>query len=187
MLDLPGFDYRPDFLESSLADELLSCLWLEVPWRSQTIKIYGREVLQPRLIAWYADPGVSYTYSGLTLTAEPWHEQVNQLRQTLVHRTGRQYNSVLLNAYRDGQDSMGWHADNEPELGPYPSIASVSLGQTRRMRVRKGNKGSSQAIDLEHGSLLLMEQESQLHYQHCIPKTRRVPGLRINLTFRQIL
>lgn len=185
-MNTPGFDYRPGFLSPARADELLVTLWREVPWRAQSIRLFGRQVLQPRLIAWFADPGVRYSYSGLTLEAAAWHPAVQALRERLAGELQHAFNSVLLNAYRDGRDSMGWHADNEPELGPQPVIASLSLGEQRRMLVRPAAGGRSTGLDLEHGSLLLMCGDSQSDYRHAIPKTRRSVGLRINLTFRLV-
>jgi alkylated DNA repair dioxygenase AlkB len=185
-LPIPGFDYRSDFLPAGQADRLLETLWREVPWRAQSIRLFGREVLQPRLIAWYADEGVRYSYSGLELQGQPWHAGLAELREVLQQQLGSPFNSVLLNAYRDGRDSMGWHADDEPELGAEPVIASLSLGATRRLLVRRGRGGPSSGLDLEHGSLLLMHGQSQARFQHSVPKTRRAAGLRLNLTFRLI-
>lgn len=186
MKALSGFDYRPGFIDHSDALVWLRQLWNDLPWRQIPIHMFGRWVQQPRLVAWYADPGVSYTYSGLTLEANPWPQRLGALRNRLQEETSHRFNSVLVNAYRDGQDSMGWHADNEPELGPRPTIASVSLGEVRTLRVRSGRSGKSVPLKLESGSLLLMSGDSQQRYQHCIPKSARQMGLRINLTFRQI-
>jgi alkylated DNA repair dioxygenase AlkB len=182
----PGFDYRPGWLSSDRAAELLRQLRAEVAWGQPEIVMFGRSVAQPRLVAWQADPGVAYRYSGLTLEATPWHPQVDALRDRLSKSLETRFNSVLLNAYRSGADSMGWHADDEPELGPEPLIASVSLGETRRMRVKPAAGGSSVGWDLHSGSLLVMSGRSQADYRHAIPKTRRPVGLRINLTFRKI-
>lgn len=181
-----GFDYRPGFLPLDPARVLLERLWREVPWRAQTIRLFGREVLQPRLIAWYADEGVRYSYSGLQLQSQSWHPALADLREQLQQRLGVSFNSVLANAYRNGRDSMGWHADDEPELGTEPVIASISLGATRRMLVRPRGSGPSVGFDLEQGSLLLMSGPSQAGYQHSVPKTARPVGLRLNLTFRLI-
>jgi alkylated DNA repair dioxygenase AlkB len=137
-------------------------------------------------MAWYADAGVRYRYSGLQLDAVPLPQALHALRRQLERDIGREFNSVLLNAYRNGDDSMGWHADNEPELCAQPVIASLSLGEQRRFRLRPRAGGASLGLDLEHGSLLLMQGSSQSCWQHAVPKTRRPVGLRINLTFRQI-
>ncbi len=181
-----GFDYVPGFLDSARATALLGQLHAEIDWRQDAIQLFGQSRLQPRLTAWCADPGVRYSYSGLDLEPCAWHQELDALRGQLQDRCGHRFNSVLLNAYRDGNDSMGWHADNEPELGPEPVIASLSLGDTRRLRVRPVGGGSSLGLDLDHGSLLLMSGRSQHDWQHAIPKTRRPVGLRINLTYRWV-
>lgn len=180
----PGFELIPGWLSEPEA-------WYErlrrgLQWRSQEITLFGRPVLQPRLMDWYADPGVSYRYSGLTLSSKAWPPVLMSLRELLEAHCKTPFNSVLCNAYRDGQDSMGWHADDEPELGPEPLIASVNLGATRRFRIRPKGGGQSLGIDLQSGSLLLMSGCSQADYQHAVPKTRRPVGPRINLTFRQV-
>ena len=180
------FEYTPGFLSPSEADDLAGVLWQEMDWKQQEILLFSRKVMQPRLTAWCSDPGISYRYSGLLLSPAPWHERLDRLRRSLKRSSGSGFNSVLLNAYRDGSDSMGWHADNEPELGQYPHIASISLGATRRFLVRPSGGGKSFGLDLEHGSLLLMKGASQENWQHSIPKTTRQTGLRINLTFRKI-
>lgn len=159
----------------------------DLDWRSQEITLFGRPVLQPRLMDWYADPGVTYRYSGLTLAPKAWPKVLSELRERLEAHCGASFNSVLCNAYRDGQDSMGWHADDEPELGPEPLIASLNLGATRRFRIRPRGGGPSLGLDLDAGSLLLMTGRSQADYQHAVPKTRRPVRLRINLTFRRVL
>lgn len=142
--------------------------------------------MQPRLSAWYADPGVCYRYSGIRLEDRPWHPRLAELRERLEAELGVSFNSVLCNAYRDGQDAMGWHADDEPELGTRPVIASLSLGHARTLRLRPRTGGPSTGHFLESGSLLLMEGRSQADWQHAVPRTRRASGLRINLTFRRI-
>ncbi len=149
--------------------------------------MFDREVMQPRLICWQSDPGVVYTYSGLTLHPAGWHPGLDHLRSRLRVEWGLEFNSVLANAYRDGQDSMGWHADDEPELGPEPVIASISLGAARNFRWREKCNHRSSGLVLQSGSLLLLSGLFQKRYQHSVPKTARKTGLRINLTFRNIL
>ncbi len=182
----PGFDYHPDFLPPARADALLEALWRDIDWRQESIQLFGKPVPQPRLTAWFADPGVRYAYSGLVLEPCPFPDDIEHLRKTLQVKLGLHFNAVLLNGYRDGQDSMGWHADDEPELGPHPAIASISLGGERVMRIRPRGGGSSTALTLAHGSLVLMSASSQRDYQHAIPKTRRAVAPRINLTFRRV-
>src|SRR6476469_696107 len=133
-LPLPGADlsFAPHFLPGSEADALLAKLTAEAAWEQRTIRLFGQAFPQPRLTAWYGDPEARYTYSGLAWEPRPWLPALAQLRQRLESATGARYNSVLLNLSRDGRDSMGWHADDEPELGPSPAIASLSLGAVRR-------------------------------------------------------
>ena len=181
-----GFEYRPDFLDAPTAYGLFTRLLEQVGWAAREIVLFGKPVMQPRRMAWAADPGVRYQYSGLALEPAPWHPAVDRLRHMLVEDTGHAFNSVLMNLYRDGADSMGWHADNEPELGRAPVVASISLGAVRRFRLRHRTSRESRGIDLAAGSLLLMSGRSQLDWQHALPKTRRPVGPRINLTFRVV-
>lgn len=185
MLDPECFEYHQRVIPAREADELLAGLRNGLEWRQQEIRLFGRQVLEPRLTAWYGDPEAVYTYSGLQLKPLPWHPLLLGVKDRAEAVTGGRFNSVLANAYRDGSDSMGWHRDDEKELGPQPLIASVSLGEERRFLIRKkGHK--STAVTLGHGSLLVMKGESQARYQHSLPKTRRAIGMRINLTFRMI-
>ena len=180
-----GFELLPQWLPDP--ESWYERLRRDLEWRSQEIMLFGKPVLQPRLMDWYADPGVTYRYSGLTLEPKPWPAVLQALRDRLEAHCQAPFNSVLCNAYRDGQDSMGWHADDEPELGPEPLIASLNLGATRRFRIRRKGGGESMGVDLESGSLLLMSGRSQAEYQHAVPKTRRAVAPRINLTFRRVL
>jgi alkylated DNA repair dioxygenase AlkB len=181
-----GCRYFPAFLKAQDADSLLSSLWNELSWRQQKIRIFGREVMQPRLICWQSDPGINYSYSGLDLLHSPWHPQLDGLRSKMQSELGLVFNSVLVNAYRNGQDSMGWHSDDEPELGKAPAIASISLGAERMFRVREKRARRSAGFILQNGSLLLMSGEFQARNQHSVPKSKTVHDLRINLTFRRI-
>lgn len=179
------FEYYAGIIPAAEADAILACLWKELEWRHQEITLFGRRVLQPRLTAWYGDPGAIYSYSGLQLEPLPWHPLLLALKSRLESFTCKSFNSVLANAYRDGSDSMGWHSDDEKELGSRPTIASLSFGEERRFLLReKGQR--SKAIVLQHGSLLVMKGDSQRRFQHSLPKTRRAAGLRINLTYRMV-
>lgn len=191
MLDPECFEYQGEFLPRAQADGLLESLWRELRWSQQEITVFNRRVLQPRLIAWYGDSGASYSYSHITLEPLPWIPRLLEVRSRLERASGRRFNAVLANAYRNGLDSMGWHSDDEPELGPDPFIASVSLGAERRLLIRRrakrgGRAGASTPLLLEHGSVLYMKGSSQRLYQHALPKTARVSALRINLTFRWV-
>lgn len=184
---LPGdgsMVYTPSFLSPNVSDELLKGLLDEVPWEARSITVYGRTVMQPRLACWFGD--VSYSYSGITLEPRSWSPRLAQVRTMIEDATGHRFNSVLVNLYRDGNDSMGWHADDEAELGPEPVIASVSVGQQRRFRIRHRESRETIDVQLEHGSLVMMSGLSQQCWVHEVPKARRITEPRINLTFRYV-
>jgi alkylated DNA repair dioxygenase AlkB len=164
--------------------ELLDC----VDWGQHIIRIRGREVASPRLSAWYGDPDAHYSYSGLALEPRPWLPVILDLKTRVEAVCDAPFNSVLLNLYRDGADSMGWHSDDEPELGERPVIASLSLGATRRFRLRHRRRKELEpvAVDLENGSLLIMQGDTQRYWKHQVPKTKRVTEPRMNLTFRSV-
>jgi alkylated DNA repair dioxygenase AlkB len=188
VLDLPRADVRygadaftPD------ADALLDALRGEIPWERHRLRLFGREVASPRLSCWIGDAGAAYTYSRTRFEPHPWTSTLASLREDLATRFGLRFNSVLANLYRDGRDSMGWHSDDEPELGVQPVIASLSFGAERRFRFRsRTTRRVALSIDLAHGSLLLMRGATQRSYQHDLPKTARAVGERVNLTFRWI-
>ena len=178
----------PAFLSAAEATNFLAELTTEAAWEQRSIRLFGQEFPQPRLTAWHGDAEARYTYSGLTWEPRPWTAALQVLRRRVEAATRTTFNSVLLNLYRDGRDSMGWHADDEPELGPAPAIASVSLGAPRRFRLRPraGLGHAPLSLDLPHGSLLLMRGPTQQHWQHALPKTARPVGPRLNLTFRWV-
>jgi len=171
-------------LPASTAD-VLAQLIRDTPWRADTIVVYGKRYLQPRLTAWYGE--ASYTYSGLTLQPMPMTPLLDTLRATVEALTGHRYNSVLLNYYRDGQDSMGMHSDDEPQLGPCPAIASLSFGATRTFILRHKYNKRTFKLELADGSLLLMAGVMQKHWMHGINKTSKFTGSRVNLTFRFVV
>lgn len=174
---------RPDLPRN--ADEILALLLDEIPWEQRSVRIQGREIPQPRLVSWHGD--ASYRYSGLTLAPKPWTPLLDELRACVARITGAKYDSVLLNRYRSGRDSIGMHADDEPELGRNPTIASLSFGAERIFDMRcKDRTGRTVHIPLTHGSLLVMSGETQRNWLHGIAKTQNRPadGERINLTFR---
>ena len=194
-LDLPDADiyFDDSFLAEAAADEWLAELLREIAWQQKSIKLFGKTIPQPRLVAWYGDPGASYTYSGLTWEPLNWTEGLRSLKSQVEVSASAMleqaivFNSVLLNLYRDGQDSMGWHSDDEPELGRNPVIASVSLGATRRFALQhKRHKALKQKLDLSHGSLLVMAGETQHHWRHQVAKTTKCQKPRVNLTFRYV-
>jgi alkylated DNA repair dioxygenase AlkB len=189
-LDLSGAALRiaPGFLDARAADALLAQLREDIPWEQHRIRLYGREFDSPRLSCWMGDAGAAYTYSRTRFEPRPWTARMAALRAQVEQACGGCFNSVLANLYRDGADGMGWHADDEPELGAEPLIASLSLGAERRFVLRdRAERRQRLAVVLPHGSLLLMAGRTQALYQHALPKTRRVQGPRINLTFRRIL
>ena len=197
---LPGFfcwqrpglalRHRPGWLDE--ADALLAALLVEVPWRQESICLFGQIHALPRLTCWMADPGCRYRYSGLEQQPAPWLPCLLTMRQHLVDLCGHDFNSLLLNLYRDGQDAMGCHADDEPELVPGASIASVSLGATRTLRFKPRTSSALAAeeaplaLELAHGDLLLMDSPTQQHWLHGLPRRQRVKTPRLNLTFRQV-
>lgn len=157
-----------------------------VPWASQTITMFGKQYEEPRRTAWFGDEGASYTYSGITMTPHPWTPLLQSLRDVCEQNSGSAFNSVLLNLYRDGNDKMGWHADDEPELGTEPVIASLSLGATRKFRFRHRVTKEVVECELPTGSLVVMSGLSQKCWVHEVPRQKRVNTPRINLTFRKI-
>ena len=178
--------YDPAFIEPDAADALLAELLRAVPWRQDRLQIHGREIPFPRLTAWYGDTGAVYTYSGVRNRPTAWSTPLARLREKLQTALRARFNSALLNLYRTGSDSMGWHADDERELGPRPLIASVSLGATRRFELRPNDGGETRRLQLEHGSLLVMSGETQHRWKHQVPKEPTVRAPRVNLTFRLV-
>ncbi len=175
------FDLRPGWLAPAEADELFEQL-LSADWEQPQVTVFGRSTPIPRQSIWYGD--AVYVYSGTTNEPRAWPAHLDQLRRRLEAGTGCRYNSCLANLYRDGHDTVGWHADDEPGLGAHPTIASVSLGATRDFRVRRRADGEAWTIPLGHGDVLVMSGESQADYQHSIPRRARAEGARVNLTFR---
>jgi alkylated DNA repair dioxygenase AlkB len=171
----------------SVAAELTEALLEGLPWQSQQIMMFGKLVDEPRLSSWHGDSGTAYSYSGITLQPKAWTAELMEIKQICEDLSGARFNSVLANLYRNGRDSMGWHSDDEPELGPEPVIASVSLGATRRFDLRHRITKETVQVHLGSGDLLVMSQASQRSWMHQIAKTSKVTEPRINLTFRQIL
>jgi alkylated DNA repair dioxygenase AlkB len=177
----------PHFFHPNESDRFFSALCTEIQWRQETIQIFGKPTPLPRLTAWYGDEGKSYTYSGIEQHPEPWTPALGIIKARIEQVAEVQFNSVLLNFYRNGKDSVSWHSDDEPELGRNPIIGSVSFGGTRRFCFKhKRNKEHKAEIALAHGSFLLMRGETQHHWLHQIPKTSKFVAPRINLTFRVI-
>jgi alkylated DNA repair dioxygenase AlkB len=188
-LQLPDADiaFYPSLFNEEDSDRLLAKLTQTIDWRQDWITVYGRSLPQPRLTAWVGDPGKAYTYSGITMQPSGWTDILLDLKRAVDTIAGVTFNSVLLNLYRDGNDSMGWHSDDEPELGENPVIGSLSLGGTRQFMLRhKHQKTLKAKLPLTSGSFLLMQDTTQHYWQHQVPKTKRAVAPRLNLTFRVI-
>ncbi len=180
--------YIPSFLTDCESANYFLSLKNETSWQQDTITLFGKTHLQPRLTALFADGKKRYSYSGITMFPHPFTNTLKTLKTRVEKATHTSYNACLLNLYRNGKDSNGWHADDEKELGENPVIASVSLGAGRWFHLQhKKNKALKHKIFLENGSLLLMKGATQHHWKHQLPKTTRQIGERINLTFRTIL
>jgi len=177
-------------LSSFISDsaQVFNQLKEELDWRQDQITLYGKTHDVPRLQAWYADPGLTYTYSNILLEPTPWNPILLKLKTAIEEHSGQKLNSVLCNLYRYGSDYVAWHSDNEPELGEEPFIASLSFGETRKFVFRKkDNKRDKIEVNLGSGDLLLMSGKTQEVYEHQIVKTKKKVEGRINLTFRQII
>jgi len=188
-IDLPDGALRlwPEAFAAIEAGELFDGLRHGIDWQQEEVVIFGARRPVPRLVAWHGDASAHYTYSGTPHVPRPWTPQLQRIREHVERLSGAGFNAVLLNLYRDGRDGMGWHADDEPELGPAPVIASVSFGATRRFCLRhRRRKELKLDLSLGHGSLLLMAGSTQRHWVHAVPKTTRLVGERINLTFRRV-
>jgi alkylated DNA repair dioxygenase AlkB len=180
--------WQPEWLDAATADHWLAALEAQTPWQQPQVVVYGRQHPVPRLLAWYSDADVRYGYAGISHQPLAWTPLLAQIRARVEAAAGRAFNSVLLNYYRDGQDSMGWHSDDEPELGRNPLLASLSLGGERRFDLRRcGTNRIEYSLPLSHGSLLVMGGATQHHWQHQVAKTRSPCAPRLNLTFRWIV
>lgn len=168
---------------------ILNQLISDTPWQQEDLVVWGKKFAQPRLVAWYGDKGSDYTYSGIRLISLPWTDLLLEIRRRVETVTAASFNSVLLNYYRDHRDSMGFHSDDEPELGERPVIASLSLGEERTFVLKhKLNKLAKPVrLRLASGSLLLMKGDTQRYWKHGILKETRPCGPRINFTFRRIV
>ena len=171
-------------LEGPEADRLFAELMEVTPWRQETATVMGRRLPIPRLTAWHGERG--YVYSGIRMEPAPWNAPLLRLKGIAQKVAAQDFNSVLLNLYRNGRDSVSWHADNEPGLGREPVIASLSLGALRRFQLKHRRTKALVSLDLPHGSCLVMAGATQHHWLHQIPKTARLVGPRINLTFRRM-
>lgn len=178
--------YLGRVMTQAKADVLLESLLREVPWHRDEIVMFGRRITTAREVAWYGNPGASYTYSGATKHPLPWNDELLTLKSLVEPLAGTRFNSCLLNLYHNGREGMGWHSDAEKELGTNPVIASISLGAERRFCFKHKRTGERVEMVLAHGSLLVMKDETQANWLHSLPKAAKINAPRINLTFRAI-
>ena len=179
--------YYPDFIDTQKAHAYFEYFRDTIPWQQDDIKVFGKVYSQPRLTALYSTGNKTYSYSNIIMRPKPFTTELLEIKTIIESIAHVEFNACLLNLYRDGRDSNGWHSDDERELGKNPIIGSISLGQERPFHLRhKKNKALRHKILLEHGSLILMKGQTQHHWQHQVPKTAKPIGERINLTFRML-
>ncbi|WP_300435933.1 alpha-ketoglutarate-dependent dioxygenase AlkB [Christiangramia sp.] len=179
-IHIPGFFNKPE------ADQYFQSLLNNIEWKQESMNMYGKEIKFPRLTAWYGDNDKPYSFSGITLNPHPWNKELLEIKKKIEPEAEVSFNSVLLNRYRDGNDSISWHTDAEKELGKNPVIASVNFGAERKFQLKHMETGEKVDIVLKHGSLLIMKGELQHFWKHQVPKTKKNVSERINLTFRVI-
>jgi alkylated DNA repair dioxygenase AlkB len=178
--------FYPHFLNKTESDSYFQNLRSNIIWKQESMMMYGKSVAFPRLTAWYGNTDKPYSFSGITLQPHPWSSDILSIKTKLESVAHVEFNSVLLNLYRDGKDSVSWHTDAEKELGTDPVIASVNFGATRKFQLRHTKTKEKRELELTHGSLLIMQGALQHFWQHRVAKTTRAVGERINLTFRVI-
>lgn len=180
------FLHIPNFFDKLISDKYFQILLESIKWKQEKMNMYGKEIPFPRLTAWYGDSDKPYSFSGITLKPLSWTSELMEIKEQIETKTQVIFNSVLLNRYRNGNDSISWHTDAEKELGRNPVIASVNFGATREFQLKHMKTDEKISFELSHGSLLIMEGELQHYWKHQIPKTKKIVGERINLTFRVI-
>lgn len=178
--------YIPNFFDVPKANEYLKSFKENIIWKQESMKMYGKQVMFPRLTSWYGESDKPYTFSGITLQPHPWTKELMEIKAVIEPVCEVVFNSVLLNLYRDGNDSISWHTDAEKELGKNPLIASVNFGAERKFQIRHNQTQEIIDIHLKHGSLLVMQGELQHFWKHQVPKQKKITEERINLTFRVI-
>lgn len=179
--------YFPELFSNKECIAFLDKFITTIEWEQRVVTMYGKKVATPRLTAWYGENGKNYSYSGTRFNPLPWTQELFEIKERIEPLAGVTFNSVLLNYYRDGNDSVAWHSDNETELGAQPVIGSVSFGQVRRFDIRQKNDHQQKySLQLHNGSLLLMTGDLQQYWEHTIPKSKSAMGARVNLTFRII-
>jgi alkylated DNA repair dioxygenase AlkB len=187
-LEMPDANvkYYPNFIPPEEAASLMHLFQDELDWRQEQITLYGKTFNVPRLQAWYGDKNADYRYSNLSMRPSPWSPTLLELKQKCENISNSRFNSVLANLYRHGQDGMGRHADNEPELGQQPVIASLSFGEIRNLDFYHNQTKQKIRLPLRNGSLLVMSGDTQTYWQHSVAKTKKVLTARVNLTFRRV-
>lgn len=188
LLPIDGEVYLfPELFNRSASNELFELLTQNIQWKQEPVKIMGQEIMQPRLTAWYGDEGMSYSYTGITMHPLPWTKELLLIKEAIEKISGERFNSALLNLYRNGNDSVGWHRDNEKSLGVNPVIGSVSFGESREFSLKHyKDKKLRTKVMLDSGSFLLMKGETQHNWLHSIQKNSAIIKPRINITFRTI-
>jgi alkylated DNA repair dioxygenase AlkB len=176
--------FLPNFFDGNQSNDYFSTLRKEIDWKQESMKLYGKQINFPRLTAWYGDSNKPYSFSGITLQPNSWTDDLMAIKSKIAPIAQVDFNSVLLNLYRSGNDSISWHTDAEKELGINPVIASVNFGETRTFQLRHIKTKEKIEIELTNGSLLIMRGETQHYWQHQVPKTSKIVKERINLTFR---
>lgn len=180
--------YFKDFLSVTQAQCYFENILNNIPWQQRAITLFGKTVQQPRLISWHAAPFINYKYSGIHMQPAAWTTDLLEIKNIIENKIDYCFNSAFLNLYRNGQDYMGWHRDNEKSLGSDPFIASISLGIDRKFKLKHMHKTDlSYQLTLESGSLLIMAGEIQHHWKHCLPKSKKIKSPRINITFRKVI
>jgi alkylated DNA repair dioxygenase AlkB len=179
--------FLPKYFNKEESDFYFTMLKDKIEWKQESMNMYGKQLNFPRLTAWYGDNDKPYSFSGIKLSPQPWNKELLEIKSRIEPKALVSFNSVLLNRYRSGNDSISWHTDAEKELGKNPIIASVNFGATRKFQLRHIHTKEKLEIELTHGSLLIMQGELQHFWQHQVPKTSQNVTERINLTFRVII
>lgn len=179
-----GVHLTPGWLSTEEADALFAATVDGLPWRQDHLRMFGKTHAVPRLHCWFADAGQTYRWSGIHMDPAPWTPALTSIRRRLERELEATFPFLLANLYRDGSDTVGWHADDEAELGPRPLLASVSVGAEREFVLRDNRTRERTAVSLPHGSLLVLDGALQKTHQHCLPRRKRVKGARVNLSFR---
>lgn len=180
-------NYYSDFIAQQSADRFFKELQTNINWERDRLVLFGKEIVTRRQVAWYGDEPFEYTYSRVKKVAKPWTQELLALKKSVEEGTGGVFNACLMNFYHDGDDGMGWHSDNEKELQKNAPIASLSVGAPRRFMFQHRHCHEKVELLLESGSLLLMKDETQTHWLHQLPKSKKVHQPRINVTFRRMV